>query len=1064
MPAYVHQDLTPYRTIEVFFKTVQDRLAFAAAVEHPITDETKFIWLPRAKVDEVVGVRWKSVRPQNPRYPVYVPTKGRWDSALTIKALEYLKVPYYAVVQSQERLHYEPVVKTGEMLLLPEGLDGLVPTRNWIFEHAVASGAERHWQLDDNIKQFYRYHENRQIRVSDGTCMRIAEDFVDRYENVAIAGFQYFMFIPRKKGGFPPYVFNTRVYSNSLINNSIPFRYRDVYNDDTDICLRALKAGWCTVQFNAFNAYKMPTMTIKGGNTPIYLGMEAVAAAWAAHAASCASCTIDVSPTCEEGRAILEKDGRWRMAESLRRQHPDVTTVGRRFRRWQHYVDYRRFKGNVPILRPNVILPSGEDDYGLRLVEVEREKPTPSLRTAVARPRTAGPSIFAFLSQQPAREAEPAGIEKPSQAEETVSHGQPEPDGAAPGPDLFQPESQSIAQFLGTAPARPSASYVPDQPPDLTGISAVVLNFATDGIDWVAGHRPVGVTVATLDGQLTRFLPFKFAGGNLDEEAVKRWAREQLRGKLIVNSKTKFDVHMAREWGVDLEAQGCWFSDVQHTAALLDDRRKRFGLDVLAADYFPDEHFAPRVDETMHRDYHAADVAARELVTAQLVGRLRAAMLPELAKQELEEVQRLEDDVIPAVVEMEKNGSPIDMALLEQFSKEAATRHDDLLWEVADECGFAFDHTAKGWQLLFERLGLPPTEGNAEVIVKAIDHPTVKKAYLASQYASLNSKTFAAYKQAVKDGVLRVEINQLRGDDGGTVSGRFSIPYVQQVPNADNHSAVFGEALFPRRLFIPAEGEYLEADAMQIEQRLLVHYMDNAAIIKEYEGDRDRLLRGEETVSFHRVTWEMMKRYKADMLYSHQKSFNFAKQYGAKSIKLAVMMGFITEKDGAEIRKAKRWSDPRLDTIHEIEAAYRAMVPEGDALLDRAAHLAKPACDEFCKKGDALHRQFPHRGYVKTFVGRRSRFPDGYKTYIGLNRVLQGTGADIMKRKLIDLHRERAYTGLLLRMTVHDAVGGDAQRAETKARVSEVLNAQSYPLKVDILWSVKTGRNWAECK
>ncbi len=284
------------------------------------------------------------------------------------------------------------------------------------------------------------------------------------------------------------------------------------------------------------------------------------------------------------------------------------------------------------------------------------------------------------------------------------------------------------------------------------------------------------------------------------------------------------------------------------------------------------------------------------------------------------------------------------------------------------------------------------------------------------------------------------------------------------MPNADNHSAVFGEALFPRRLFIPAEGEYLEADAMQIEQRLLVHYMDNAAIIKEYEGDRDRLLRGEETVSFHRVTWEMMKRYKADMLYSHQKSFNFAKQYGAKSIKLAVMMGFITEKDGAEIRKAKRWSDPRLDTIHEIEAAYRAMVPEGDALLDRAAHLAKPACDEFCKKGDALHRQFPHRGYVKTFVGRRSRFPDGYKTYIGLNRVLQGTGADIMKRKLIDLHRERAYTGLLLRMTVHDAVGGDAQRAETKARVSEVLNAQSYPLKVDILWSVKTGRNWAECK
>src|SRR5258708_29976297 len=140
------------------------------------------------------------------------------------------------------------------------------------------------------------------------------------------------------------------------------------------------------------------------------------------------------------------------------------------------------------------------------------------------------------------------------------------------------------------------------------------------------------------------------------------------------------------------------------------------------------------------------------------------------------------------------------------------------------------------------------------------------------------------------------------------------------------------------------------------------------------------------------------------------------------------------------------------------------MVPEGDALLDRAAHLAKPACDEFCKRGDMLHRQLPHRGYVKTYEGRRSRFPTGYKPYIGLNRVLQGTGADIMKRKLAALHRERKHTGLLLRLTIHDAAGGDARMRETKARVSEVLNAQVYQLKVPILWSVNTGANWAACK
>ena len=139
-------------------------------------------------------------------------------------------------------------------------------------------------------------------------------------------------------------------------------------------------------------------------------------------------------------------------------------------------------------------------------------------------------------------------------------------------------------------------------------------------------------------------------------------------------------------------------------------------------------------------------------------------------------------------------------------------------------------------------------------------------------------------------------------------------------------------------------------------------------------------------------------------------------------------------------------------------------MPEGNALLDRAAHLAKPACDEYCKRNDQLHKLYPHRGYVKTFAGRRSRFPTNYKTYIGLNRVLQGTGADIMKLKLAELHRARRYTGLLMRLTVHDAVGGDARMRETKARVSEILNAQTWAFKVPILWSVNTGKNWAACK
>lgn len=1180
MPPYANRWMAPQQTVSVYFENQADRRAFAHLLGQKITDETKSLWHPKAEVDEVAGLRWRSTRPQNPRYPVYVPTKGRWDSAFTIKCLEKLGVPYFAVVQPQEREHYEPVVKTGVMLLLPEGLDGLVPTRNWIFEHAVASGAERHWQLDDNIKSFFRYHENRQIHVADGTCLRVAEDFADRYENVAIAGFQYFMFVPRKKE-WPPYVFNTRVYSNSLINNAIPFRYRDVYNDDTDICLRALKAGWCTVQFNAFLAWKQPTMVVKGGNTPIYLGAEAVAAEWEAHAESCKQCHVDENPTCVVGRAILQKDGRWRMADSLQRQHPDVTIVGRRWNRWQHYVDYRRFKQNQPIFRQGVVLPEGQDDYGLELVTVERrtsdrEERPPREEKA---PRAQGPSVFAFLQslaqqEEPTQQVavapcgegpakgevqpvleEPATDEPPQPvpvvdvlptaaedyrdyllsrghrlltrdgkffvseattltederrciklhrdalialAEEwkeasVVAAGNAEQDDAAslvPSAEdihddpqvpedasdaqdrrsIFDPPRahQTLAEFLDGSPSRVDVDFTPDVPPDLTGIDEVILNFATDGLDWSKGARPVGVTVSTLDGGLTRFLPFAFrGGGNLDEEVVKRWAREQLRGKKVYNAKTKFDLHMAREWGVDLEEQGCTFSDIQHTAALLDDHRgkfrsdglKPFAIDTLALDYLPGNQEVARVDESRHADHHASEVAERELYTARLVGRLRDVMYPELDKQELREVQKLEDDVIPAVVEMEKNGALIDVELCERYYRECVARHGELMMEVAQEVGFAFEHTASGWQRLFEYLHLPPTEGYAEDVVGAIEHPTVKKAHYAAQIASLNSKTFGAYRgQLTSDGILRCDINQLIGDDGGTVSGRFSVGYVQQVPNWDNHSAVFGDLWFPRRAYISASGDYLEADARQIEYRLFAHFASNPAVLKAYADDP--------LMSFHEKTWEMFKQFKPDMLYAHQKNLNFAKQYGARTVKLGIMMGFITKAEGDEIRQAKRWNDPRLSKAKEIEAIYARVLPEGNLLLDRASHLAKFECDNFCKRGDALHRQYPHRGFVKTIVGRRSRFPTNYKTYIGLNRVLQGSGADYLKKKSVELHRERKYTGFLMRLTVHDAFGGDAQMRETLARVGEILDRQSFPqLKVPIKWKVGVGKNWAECK
>ena len=129
----------------------------------------------------------------NPKYPVYIISKGRWKSRLTSRALEEMKMPYHIVVEPQEYDNYASVIDEDKVLALPFSNlgQGSIPARNWVWEHALSRGAERHWIIDDNIECFARINRNTVIPVASGTIFKITEDFVDRYENIALAGFQY---------------------------------------------------------------------------------------------------------------------------------------------------------------------------------------------------------------------------------------------------------------------------------------------------------------------------------------------------------------------------------------------------------------------------------------------------------------------------------------------------------------------------------------------------------------------------------------------------------------------------------------------------------------------------------------------------------------------------------------------------------------------------------------------------------------------------------------------------------------------------------------------------------
>ena len=274
-------------------------------------------------------------------FPSYIISKARWKSRLTVRALIAREIPFRVVIEPQEWEQYAAVIDPALLLVLPFSNlgQGSIPARNWVWEHSIAEGHSRHWILDDNIAGFHRPVAKTMVQAP-AAVFNAMEDFCERYENIALSGPQYSMLgiyggpSQRCSG---PFVANTRIYSCILIRNDLPFRWRGRYNEDTDLSLRVLKAGWVTILFNAFRCDKKATLTMSGGNTD----------------------------------ELYQGDGRLKMAQSLENQHPDVVKIRRRFGRWQHVVNYRPFKKNKLILKSGAVIPDAPNEYGMKLVKTK---------------------------------------------------------------------------------------------------------------------------------------------------------------------------------------------------------------------------------------------------------------------------------------------------------------------------------------------------------------------------------------------------------------------------------------------------------------------------------------------------------------------------------------------------------------------------------------------------------------------------------------------------------------------------------------------------------------------
>lgn len=281
------------------------------------------------------------------RYPVYIVSKGRYKNGLTTKALNAMGVDHFIVCESEEESLYKHWT-SAKILVLPKNyLDeydtcddlgsskskGPGAARNFCIDHSSANGFKKHWVMDDNLDAFHYLNRNEKYEVECDATLRAAEDFVDRYTNVPVSGFNYYSFC-KKTDKVPPFITNTRIYSCLLIDNESGYRWRGRYNEDTDLSLRVLKDGLCTIQFNAFLCGKVTTQRMKGGNTQEFYA--------------------------EEG--TLPK------SQMLVDLHPDVCKVVWRFNRWHHHVDYKTFKSNK-LIRKGEIESQDVNNYGMRLVE-----------------------------------------------------------------------------------------------------------------------------------------------------------------------------------------------------------------------------------------------------------------------------------------------------------------------------------------------------------------------------------------------------------------------------------------------------------------------------------------------------------------------------------------------------------------------------------------------------------------------------------------------------------------------------------------------------------------------
>ena len=601
----------------------------------------------------------------------------------------------------------------------------------------------------------------------------------------------------------------------------------------------------------------------------------------------------------------------------------------------------------------------------------------------------------------------------------------------------------------------------PESYPDLRAYDEIAIDLETKDPDLkskgsgaiIGNGEVVGIAVAVAGKKF--YFPIAHASGpNMDRKKTLKWFQDILNTPAIkIFHNAMYDVSWIRSMGLKIQGQ---IVDTMIAASLINENRFRFDLNSLGWDYLghgKDESalkeeaksrgLDPKADMWQLPALHVGAYAEKD---AELTLELWQIFKKEITHQDVESIFQLETDLFPCLVDMRFLGVRVNLQKAQKLKRALVIKEENLLQQIKIETGIDVQlMAARSVAKVFDKLKLPydrTAKSNAPSFTKNFimnhEHPIVRMIAEARETNKAHTTFIDTIIKHEHKGRIHADINQIRSDQGGTVTGRFSYsnPNLQQLPARNKE---LGPMI--RSIFIPEEKhKWGSFDYSQQEPRLVAHYAalhkfpSVNDVIDSYENDT--------STDFHQVVADMAK-----IPRSQAKVINLGLFYGMGKAKLQAELGVSKEK-AAELFETYHAKVPFVKQLTNSASNRAQERGQIRTLLGRLCrfHLWEP--NQF-----GMHKALPHEDALQEHgPGIRRAF-----TYKALNKLIQGSAADMTKKAMLDLYKE----GIIAHVQIHDELCVSVKNEKQAKQIKEIME-DSVTLEVPNKVDYEFGNNWGE--